>query len=194
MGSEEQAEKLISPTEKQVVKAPGWSMLAGGLIFVFLHYTTEETFKYGRIDNCEQGSTGETGNQKLERTKIVRWIKREKVTRRELNFSFPTVPQIQSLNTTKTTSSEHTGRTRVLKTVYLVKHRRTCTPGYMPLHSRYLTEETSAWNLAPALPLCSPWGEKEGFRSEVWLGLSDGGSPSYPAGACLFILTSLYQC
>lgn len=47
-------------------------MLTRGLIFVFLHYTTAETLKYGRIDKCKRGSTCKTRKQKVERTKIVR--------------------------------------------------------------------------------------------------------------------------
>lgn len=40
----------------------------------------------------------------------------KKVIRRELSFSFPDVSQTQSINTAKTITLEHTGRTRVSKT------------------------------------------------------------------------------
>lgn len=62
--------------------------------------------------------------------------------RRELSFSFPDVPQIQSINTAKTITLEHTGRTRVLKTE---------CPGYASIHFRYPTKEP--WHGA-LLQLC----------------------------------------
>lgn len=197
MGFEEQAEKLVSPTEQQAVKGPEWTMLTRGLIFAFLHYITAETLKYGRINKRKWGSTGETGKQKLERTKIVGEkiekqgngncllyllylhgnclpCKREKVIRRELNFSFPEVPQTQSLNTTKTISFECMGRTRDPKTVYLVKRRRTCSPGYTPLHSRYLTEEPQCEALLQLCLYVLHGGRKEALDQKSGLGSKMG--------------------
>lgn len=52
--------------------------------------------------------------------------------RRELNFSFPDVSQTQPINTAKTISLEHTGRTRVSKTE---------CPGYTLSYFRYPTKE-----------------------------------------------------